>query len=222
MITSYSFVGHISGVERFESEPPDARPCQVPHHNSSQHSRMTLSITVKTLQQKQFKVEAEPSDTVAQLKQKIEGINGAPVANQKLVYSGKILADDKTVEECNIKEKDFLVLMVSKVCVQPVLCRSFEGLGQSADSKAVLSWGFSRKRLLLQLPQLLLLLQAIRLQQPLRHLSPPTRSLLRLFLHHLHPPFKRPPHPRPPSPRLLLLQAPLLLPPPRTHLPLGI
>ncbi|KAG8918067.1 hypothetical protein FRC01_002059 [Tulasnella sp. 417] len=75
---------------------------------------MTLSITVKTLQQKQFKVEAELSDTVAQLKQKIEATNGAPVANQKLVFSGKILADEKTVEECNIKEKDFLVLMVSK------------------------------------------------------------------------------------------------------------
>ncbi|KAG9041952.1 hypothetical protein FS837_011544 [Tulasnella sp. UAMH 9824] len=75
---------------------------------------MTLSITVKTLQQKQFKVDAEPSDTVAQLKEKIEAINGAPVANQKLVYAGKILSDEKTVGECNIKEKDFLVLMVSK------------------------------------------------------------------------------------------------------------
>ncbi|KAG8944275.1 hypothetical protein FRC04_002071 [Tulasnella sp. 424] len=75
---------------------------------------MTLSVTIKTLQQKQFKVDVEPSDTVAQLKEKIEAINGAPVANQKLVYSGKILTDEKTVGECNIKEKDFLVLMVSK------------------------------------------------------------------------------------------------------------
>lgn len=29
---------------------------------------------------------------------------------------GKILPDTKTVEACEIKEKDFLVLMVSKVC----------------------------------------------------------------------------------------------------------
>lgn len=29
--------------------------------------------------------------------------------------AGKILADDKTIESCGIKEKDFLVLMVSKV-----------------------------------------------------------------------------------------------------------
>lgn len=93
----------------------NARPRQLPHHNSSLSPTMTLSITVKTLQQKQFKVDAEPSDTVAQLKAKIEATNGAPVANQKLVYAGKILSDEKTVEECNIKEKDFLVLMVSKV-----------------------------------------------------------------------------------------------------------
>lgn len=33
-----------------------------------------------------------------------------------LSHPGKVLVDEKTVGECNIKEKDFLVLMVSKVC----------------------------------------------------------------------------------------------------------
>ena len=33
-------------------------------------------------------------------------------------HLGKVLVDEKTVGECNIKEKDFLVLMVSKVCSQ--------------------------------------------------------------------------------------------------------
>ncbi|KAG9041953.1 hypothetical protein FS837_011545 [Tulasnella sp. UAMH 9824] len=64
---------------------------------------MSLSITVKTLKQKLFKVDAEPSDTVARLKEKIEAIEGLP-----------ILSDEMTVGECNIKEKDFLVLMVAK------------------------------------------------------------------------------------------------------------
>lgn len=78
---------------------------------------MTLSITIKTLQQKQFKVDAEPTETVAQLKEKIEQANGSAVAQQKLIYSGKILADDKVLGDLNIKEKDFLVLMVAKVCL---------------------------------------------------------------------------------------------------------
>uniref|UniRef100_A0A0W0FVP2 UV excision repair protein RAD23 n=1 Tax=Moniliophthora roreri TaxID=221103 RepID=A0A0W0FVP2_MONRR len=70
-----------------------------------------MKITVKTTQQK---IDAEPSDTVGTIKSKIEAAHGHPVASQKIIYSGKILADDKTIESCGIKEKDFLVLMVSK------------------------------------------------------------------------------------------------------------
>ena len=79
---------------------------------------MPLSLTIKTLQQKQFKIEVEATDTVATLKSKIEESQSHPVANQKLIYSGKILSDDKTIGDCQIKEKDFLVLMVSKVSLQ--------------------------------------------------------------------------------------------------------
>ncbi|PCH36178.1 UV excision repair protein Rad23 [Wolfiporia cocos MD-104 SS10] len=73
-----------------------------------------MKITVKTLQQKVFQIDAEGSDTVADLKNKIQQSQGHAVETQKLIYSGKILADAKTVESCEIKEKDFLVLMVSK------------------------------------------------------------------------------------------------------------
>ncbi|KAG8213906.1 UV excision repair protein [Butyriboletus roseoflavus] len=36
------------------------------------------------------------------------------VETQKLIYAGRILLDSKTVASCEIKEKDFLVLMVAK------------------------------------------------------------------------------------------------------------
>ena len=71
---------------------------------------------------------------MADLKKRIEEAHSHPVADQKLIYSGqkreilsihvqrltsphlgKVLPDDKTVEACEIREKDFLVLMVSKV-----------------------------------------------------------------------------------------------------------
>ncbi|KAI0705080.1 hypothetical protein C8T65DRAFT_653147 [Cerioporus squamosus] len=73
-----------------------------------------MKITVKTLQQKVFQIDAEGSDTVGDLKKKIQEAQGHAVESQKLIYSGKVLPDSKTVESCEIKEKDFLVLMVSK------------------------------------------------------------------------------------------------------------
>jgi UV excision repair protein RAD23 len=81
-------------------------------------------------------LDAEPSDTVADLKKKIEQEHGHQAPTQKLIYSGKdlfifspgiktnyyagqVLGDDKTVESCNIKEKGFLVLMISKPKAEP-------------------------------------------------------------------------------------------------------
>ncbi|KAG5342929.1 hypothetical protein C0989_005878 [Termitomyces sp. Mn162] len=89
-----------------------------------------MKITVKTTQQKVFQIDVDGSDTVGTLKQKIQETQKHDVAAQKIIYSGinptahalaraepssgKVLADDKTIESCGIKEKDFLVLMVSK------------------------------------------------------------------------------------------------------------
>ncbi|KAF9461303.1 hypothetical protein BDZ94DRAFT_1168021 [Collybia nuda] len=73
-----------------------------------------MKLTIKTTQQKVFQIDVEPSDTVAVLKSKIQESQSHPVGVQKIIYSGKILTDDKTIESCGIKEKDFLVLMVSK------------------------------------------------------------------------------------------------------------
>ncbi|KAI0358688.1 UV excision repair protein Rad23 [Trametes cingulata] len=83
-----------------------------------------MKITVKTLQQKVFQIDAEPSDTVADLKKKIQENQGHAVESQKLIYSGKVLPDSKTVESCEIKEKDFLVLMVSKPKPAPAAAAS--------------------------------------------------------------------------------------------------
>ncbi|CAO1612656.1 unnamed protein product [Jaminaea pallidilutea] len=73
-----------------------------------------MKLTVKSLQGGNFSLEAEPSDTIATVKSKISSEKGHAVEQQKIIYSGKILTDDQTVEQCNVTEKGFLVLMVSK------------------------------------------------------------------------------------------------------------
>ncbi|XP_067929171.1 UV excision repair protein RAD23 homolog B-like [Watersipora subatra] len=75
-----------------------------------------MIVTIKTLQQQTFKVEIDSSSTVRDLKDKIAVEKGPdhPAAGQKLIYAGKILEDSKTIAECKIEEKNFVVMMVTK------------------------------------------------------------------------------------------------------------
>lgn len=55
---------------------------------------------------------------VKALKEKIEAERGKdnfPVSGQKLIYAGKILQDDTPIKDYKIDEKNFVVVMVSKV-----------------------------------------------------------------------------------------------------------
>lgn len=76
-----------------------------------------MLITFKTLEQKTFKIEIEETAKILQLKEKIAQERGGdqfPVAGQKLIYSGKILDDDKTITDFKIDSEGFVVVMVVK------------------------------------------------------------------------------------------------------------
>ncbi|XP_033998141.1 RAD23 homolog A, nucleotide excision repair protein a isoform X1 [Trematomus bernacchii] len=76
-----------------------------------------MQITLKTLQQQTIQIEIDPVQTVKALKEKIEAERGKdsfPVSGQKLIYAGKILQDDTPIQDYNIDEKNFVVVMVSK------------------------------------------------------------------------------------------------------------
>ncbi|KAE8899597.1 hypothetical protein PF005_g6202 [Phytophthora fragariae] len=73
-----------------------------------------MKLTVKTLQGVAFSLDAEITDAVSAVKQKIEELQSFPVAQQKLIHAGKVLKDDSTLAEYNVKENDFLVVMVTK------------------------------------------------------------------------------------------------------------
>lgn len=49
------------------------------------------------------------------MKATIEAQQSFPVAQQKLIHAGKVLKDDSPLAEYNVKENDFLVVMVTKV-----------------------------------------------------------------------------------------------------------
>jgi UV excision repair protein RAD23 len=76
-----------------------------------------MKIFVKTLKGTNFEIQVKPQDTLADVKRSIESAQGSdlyPAAQQMLIYSGKVLKDDTTLEENNVAENSFIVIMLSK------------------------------------------------------------------------------------------------------------
>ncbi|KAF5457438.1 hypothetical protein F2P56_021539, partial [Juglans regia] len=76
-----------------------------------------MKIFVKTLKGTHFEVEVKPDDTVADVKQNIEALQGSvvyPAAQQMLIHQGKVLKDATTLEENKVAENSFVVIMLTK------------------------------------------------------------------------------------------------------------
>jgi len=73
-----------------------------------------MQLTLKPLKGDNFTVEVDPEDTVEDVKKKVAALKDIPADSQKLIYSGKILADTQIVKDLDIKPESFIVCMVTK------------------------------------------------------------------------------------------------------------
>jgi ubiquitin-like protein Nedd8 len=62
-----------------------------------------MQLHIKTLSGVQHTFNVDENDKIEYLKKQVEEKVGIPPIQQRLVFSGKILADDKTVKELNLK-----------------------------------------------------------------------------------------------------------------------
>lgn len=73
---------------------------------------MSITVQVKSGQNK-WEVATQPANTVAEFKEEIAKVSQIPAANQRLIYSGKILKDDQTVESYKIQDGHAIHLVKS-------------------------------------------------------------------------------------------------------------
>jgi len=74
---------------------------------------VTMLIKVKTLTGKEIEIDIEPTDKVERIKERVEEKEGIPPPQQRLIFSGKQMNDEKTASDYKVQGGSVLHLVLA-------------------------------------------------------------------------------------------------------------